>query len=182
MLVLVIGDFHVPYRAQALPAKFKKLLVPGKIQHILCTGNLSSRDMYDYLKSLATDVHIVRGEFDDNAQWPDTKVVTVGQFKIGVTHGHQLIPWGDAAPLSALQRQLGADIVISGHTHRFEAFEKDGRFFLNPGSATGAFSPTQCESVPSFALLDIQAATVVCYVYKLLDDVSVERIEYKKAV
>jgi len=25
--------------------------------------------------------------------------------------------------------------------HRFEAFESDNRFFLNPGSATGAFSP-----------------------------------------
>jgi vacuolar protein sorting-associated protein 29 len=38
MLVLVLGDLHVPYRSQGLPSKFKKLLVPGRIQHILCTG------------------------------------------------------------------------------------------------------------------------------------------------
>ena len=43
MLVLVLGDLHIPHRASALPAKFKKLLVPGRIQHILCTGNLCTK-------------------------------------------------------------------------------------------------------------------------------------------
>jgi len=34
VLVLCIGDLHVPHRATDLPAKFKALLVPGKIHHI----------------------------------------------------------------------------------------------------------------------------------------------------
>lgn len=34
---------------------------------------------------------------------------------------------------------MDVDILLTGHTHRFEAFEKDGRFFVNPGSATGAW-------------------------------------------
>lgn len=35
--------------------------------------------------------------------------------------------------------------------------------------------------VPSFVLMDIQAVTVVAYVYQLHgDDVKVDRIEYKK--
>lgn len=35
---------------------------------------------------------------------------------------------------------------------------------------------------PSFVLMDIQASTVVTYVYQLIsDDVKVERIEYKKS-
>lgn len=29
VLVLVIGDLHIPYRVHDLPAKFKKLLVSG---------------------------------------------------------------------------------------------------------------------------------------------------------
>ena len=41
------------------------LQVPGKIQHILCTGNLCSKETYDYLKTLASDVHVVKGDFDD---------------------------------------------------------------------------------------------------------------------
>ncbi len=120
MLVLVLGDLHIPHRSSSLPSKFKKLLVPGRIQHILCTGlsvkvgfiwfliftrpyltrrffsgNLCSKDSFDYLKTLANDVHVVRGDFDDSNAWPEQKVVTVGQFKIGLCHGHQLVPWGD---------------------------------------------------------------------------------------
>ncbi|KAM9118163.1 vacuolar protein sorting-associated protein 29-like isoform 1-T1 [Pangshura tecta] len=180
-LVLVLGDLHIPHRCNSLPAKFKKLLVPGKIQHILCTGNLCTKESYDYLKTLAGDVHVVRGDFDENLNYPEQKVVTVGQFKIGLIHGHQVIPWGDTASLALLQRQLDVDILISGHTHKFEAFEHENKFYINPGSATGAYNALEINIIPSFVLMDIQASTVVTYVYQLIgDDVKVERIEYKK--
>uniref|UniRef100_A0A8C7Y0Y7 Vacuolar protein sorting-associated protein 29 n=1 Tax=Oryzias sinensis TaxID=183150 RepID=A0A8C7Y0Y7_9TELE len=176
------GDLHIPHRCNTLPAKFKKLLVPGKIQHILCTGNLCTKESYDYLKTLAGDVHIVRGDFDENLNYPEQKVVTVGQFKIGLIHGHQVIPWGDMASLALLQRQLDVDILISGHTHKFEAFENENKFYINPGSATGAYNALERNIIPSFVLMDIQASTVVTYVYQLIgDDVKVERIEYKKS-
>ena len=29
--------------------------------------------------------------------------------------------------------------LFIGNTHQFEAFEIDGKFFVNPGSATGAY-------------------------------------------
>lgn len=52
---------------------------------------------------------------------------------------------------------MGVDVLISGHTHvrhhlseawltffqEFAAYEKDGRIFLNPGTATGAYSGFQ---------------------------------------
>lgn len=63
--MLVLGDFHIPFRCHNLPAKFKKILVPNRIQHILCTGNLCTKESYDYLKTLASDVHVVQGDFDD---------------------------------------------------------------------------------------------------------------------
>ncbi|GBP87720.1 Vacuolar protein sorting-associated protein 29 [Eumeta japonica] len=182
MLVLVLGDLHIPHRCASLPAKFKKLLLPGRIQHILCTGNLCTKDSYDYLKTLASDVHVVRGDFDENSTYPEQKVVTVGQFRIGLVHGHQVVPWGDEETLALIQRQLDVDILISGHTHRFEAYEHENKFYINPGSATGAYNALLRNPVPSFVLMDIQSSTVVTYVYKLLgDEVKVERIEYKKA-
>lgn len=64
-LVLVLGDLHIPYRVSGLPHEFRKLLTPGRIQHILCTGNLCTKETVDYLKTLTADVHIVRGDFDD---------------------------------------------------------------------------------------------------------------------
>jgi len=181
MLVLVLGDLHIPHRCGSLPAKFKKLLVPGRIQHILCTGNLVAKDSFDYLKTLANDVHIVRGDFDDNSNYPEQKVVTVGQFRIGLTHGHQVVPWGDPDQLAIVQRRLNVDILISGHTHKFEAYEHENKFYINPGSATGAFHPLERNVIPSFVLMDIQSSVVVTYVYQLIgDEVKVERIEYKK--
>jgi vacuolar protein sorting-associated protein 29 len=181
MLVLVLGDLHIPHRASSVPAKFKKLLVPGKIQHILCTGNLCNKDSFDYLKTLASDVHVVRGDFDDNIGYPEQKVVTVGQFRIGLCHGHQVVPWGDVQSLGMVQRQLDVDILISGQTHKFEAYEHESKFYINPGSATGSYSALNSSIIPSFVLLDIQQSTVIAYVYQLIgDDVKVERIEYKK--
>merc|ERR1712109_427284 len=183
MLVLVLGDLHIPHRASALPAKFKKLLVPGRIQHILCTGNLCTKETLDYLKTLASDVHVVRGEFDETLNYPEQKVVTVGQFRIGVCHGHQVVPWGDQESLALINRQLDCDILITGHTNKFEAYEHENKFYVNPGSATGAYSALEAEIIPSFILMDIQSSTVVTYVYQLIDDeVKVDRIEYKKLI
>mgnify|MGYP002718889561 CR=1 FL=1 len=70
-------------------------------------------------------------------------------------------------------------------TCRFEAFEFEGRFFVNPGSATGAWSGlwngsalgaclsveklTCSEATPSFALMDVQGPVIVTYVYQLVD-------------
>lgn len=226
MLVLVLGDLHIPHRCGNLPLKFKKLLVPGRIHHILVTGNttfllflfyppsfhilkhfllgnLCTKESHDYLKTLASDVHIVRGDFDDNPSYPEQKVVTVGQFRIGLVHGHQVIPWGDPDSLAIIQRQLDVDILISGHTHKFEAYEHENKFYINPGSATGAYNPVNPNNIiPSFVLMvrhegwgkwevdlmifvnlqDIQSSTVVTYVYQLVDqEVKVERIEYKKS-
>ena len=63
---------------------------------------------------------------------------------------------GDIESLSMLQRQLDVDILITGHTHKFEAFERNNKFFINPGSATGAFNALNrfvdrlCHSFPTY--------------------------------
>ncbi|CAB3402324.1 unnamed protein product [Caenorhabditis bovis] len=154
------------------------------MQHVLCTGNLCTRETFDYLRSLSSDVHVVRGDFDDESlKYPDTKVVTVGQFRIGVCHGHQVIPWGDPRMLELLARQLDVDVLVTGNTYECTAYEKNGKFFVDPGSATGAFSVNKDGPVtPSFALLDVQSDSVVTYLYRLIDDnVKVDRHIFKKS-
>lgn len=71
---------------------------------------------------------------------PPSQIITHGPLRIGIVHGHQVVPLGDTESLSAVARSLDVDILVSGATHKFEAFEFEGRFFLNPGSATGAFT------------------------------------------
>ena len=65
VLVLVIGDLHIPHIIHDLPAKFKKLLVPGKIQQIICTGNVCDKETLEYLRTVAPDVNVVRGDYDE---------------------------------------------------------------------------------------------------------------------
>lgn len=98
-----------------------------------------TKEQYDELRHLAPNVHVVRGSFDDDASFPETKVVQIGQFKIGLIHGHQIVPWGDSHSLAAVQRQLDVDILITGHTHKNEVNEYGGKWFINPGSITGAY-------------------------------------------
>ena len=133
---------NIPQRAHDLPAKFKKLLIPGKIQQIISPGNLCDRETYDYLKGIASDLHVVRGDMDDAPSLPYAKIIQHGPIRFGVVHGHQVIPNGDEDALACTARQLDVDVLIHGYTHQWEARERiqDGRFYVNPGSATGSFS------------------------------------------
>ncbi len=45
------------------------------MQHVLCTGNLCSKEVYERLKGIAKNMHVVRGDLDDNVGFPETKVV-----------------------------------------------------------------------------------------------------------
>ena len=51
------------------------------------------------------------------------------------------------------------DVLLFGGDHRFQAYELEGKFFCNPGSATGAMSTGWLEEgeevVPSFCLMDV---------------------------
>jgi len=113
------------------------------MQHVICTGNLGSKAQYEELRSLAPSVHIVEGDYEytssvDNTDttfsFPDTKVIQVGQFSIGVIHGHQVIPWGDHMALAMIRRKLNVDILVSGHTHQNEVVEHEGYYHINPVS------------------------------------------------
>jgi vacuolar protein sorting-associated protein 29 len=140
--------------------QFKKLLSPGKIGQVLCLGNITDKETYDFLRATAPDLQVVKGDFDTEA--PNlalSKVVQHGGLRIGFTHGHTIIPQGDADSLLITARQMDVDVLLWGGTHKFEAYELEGKFFVNPGSASGAFSTGWWadgeEPTPSFCLMDV---------------------------
>ncbi|KAL2930216.1 Vacuolar protein sorting-associated protein 29 [Bienertia sinuspersici] len=138
-------------------------------------------EVHDYLKTICPDLHVARGEYDEDARYPETKTLTIGQFKLGLCHGHQVIPWGDLDSLAMLQRQLDVDILVTGHTHQFTAYKHEGGVVINPGSATGSYSSITYDVNPSFVLMDIEGLRVVVYVYELIDgEVKVDKIDFKK--
>ena len=181
-LVLVVGDMFVPQRAQDIDPQFKSILIPNKLQHVLSLGNIGSNESYDWLQSLSNDFHKVKGDFDE-ADLPEKKVVTIGEFKIGMIHGHQILPIGDIESLSYLARELDCDIFISGNTHQTSAKVLDNKLFINPGSISGAFSNVVADPSPSFILMVLTGAEAIIYFYVLNDKTQkfdVNKIEYRK--
>lgn len=79
--------------------------------------------------------------------------------------------------LLAEANRLDVDVLCwSGGTHRFECFEYMDKFFVNPGSATGAMTTDWAvggegmagegeEVVPSFCLMDV--SFVSCFFFFL---------------
>ena len=181
-LVLVVGDMFVPQRSPDIDEQFKTILIPNKLQHVLSLGNIGSRESYDWLKSLSNDFHTVKGDYDEG-DLPEKKVVQIGEFKIGMIHGHQVLPWGDLDSLTNIQRELGCDILLSGHTHQIDIKVKDKKFYINPGSISGAFSHLIADPNPSFILMVLQGEEAIVYSY-ILNDKSqkfeLSKIEFSK--
>lgn len=92
---------------------------------------------------------------------PLTQVVAHGSLRIGFLEGFTLVS-NEPDLLLAEANKLDVDVLCWGGTHRFECFEYMDKFFVNPGSATGAFSTgwgtaegEDGEVVPSFCLMDV---------------------------
>ena len=147
---------------------------------------MNDRDTFEFLRGIAPDLQLVKGDFDvDAPNLPLSKVVTPGApntpgaavpptssstntnagaagnatgLRIGFTHGHTIVPTADPDALLIAARQMDVDVLLWGGTHKFEAYELEGRFFVNPGSATGAFTTHgggKEDIVPSFCLMDV---------------------------
>ena len=181
-LVLVVGDMFLPQRSPDINEQFKAILTPNKVQHVLWLGNIGNQETYDWLKSLSKDFHIVKGDFDQDDA-PEKKMIQIGDFNIGLIHGHQVLPWGDLESLGMVQRSLGCDILISGHTHKTNVVVKDNILYINPGSFSGAFSPLIEDTIPSFVLMVLTGDEAIVYLYTLSDrskKFEVNKYDYKK--
>lgn len=67
---------------------------------------------------------------------------------------------------------MDVDVLLWGGTMRFEAYELEGKFFVNPGSATGAVGTGSWREedgpeggVPSFCLMDVGRLELLFWPY-----------------
>ena len=121
----------------------------------------------------------MKGDFDESLNLPQTKTVQIGNIKFGLIHGHQVVPWGDLEALSSVARQLDVDVLISGHTHKQSINQYDGRYFINPGSVSGAYSANCRDVIPSFILLAVQGDDIVAFVYEIINgEESINQIDF----
>lgn len=118
----LVSDTHGLLRAEALEA------LRGS-DFIIHAGDIGNAGVLAELARLAP-VTAVRGN-NDRGSWAsnlrETEVLNVAELSIYVIH--------DIAKLDIDPVAAGFHAVISGHSHRPHAAERDGVLYVNPGSA-----------------------------------------------
>lgn len=76
----------------------------------------------------------VEGNNDVFYDYPFEQIVTIGEIKALVTHGHRYLFSERLEKLHAQAKRLGCQLVCFGHTHVFYTEQKDGVCIVNPGS------------------------------------------------
>lgn len=80
--------------------------------------------------------HIVKGNCDLSAPFPDSLLLEFRKKRIFACHGHLFGVKGGLGPYTAEARMHKADIALFGHTHRAFTRYGDGLYLMNPGSLT----------------------------------------------
>lgn len=103
------------------------------------------RMLYPKLKFYA-----VRGNCDFSSQEPTLSELNIGGKRILYAHGHLHSVKSSLQPLIKTARNIDADILLYGHTHRGHVAYEDGLYIMNPGS------PVQPrDSKASYGVIDI---------------------------
>ena len=132
MLIGLISDTHIPDRARIIPQNVIDAF--EGVDLIIHAGDLTSLRVIEELEKIAP-VMAVQGNMDraNEINLPKAKTIEAEGLKIGVVHG-EVYPRGDTQQLVYLAKELGADILVSGHSHQPKIEKTDGVLLINPGS------------------------------------------------
>lgn len=127
--ILVFSDSHGETK------NMKQIIenMPG-VTAVIHLGDLN-RDI-QFLEDNFFDFPIygVQGNNDFSGLYPNEKMLTIGEKKIFITHGHYYLSHWDSAPLKHIPQAAEADLILFGHTHVAEKELFDGKILANPGS------------------------------------------------
>ena len=130
----VIADTHMPRGRRQLPADCRRHLEQADL--ILHVGDLTGRPFLEELERIGPPLRVVQGNADEQALrnvLPESLVLELEGSRIVLLH--------DPGPAAGREERLaarfpGCSAVIFGHTHRPQAEQRGGVWFLNPGSPT----------------------------------------------
>ena len=80
-------------------------------------------------------IHLVRGNTDSASGGIDEALLTLEGMRVFLTHGHLYGVKNGVYEIARKGREVGADIVLFGHTHRPFVTYSEGLWLMNPGCA-----------------------------------------------
>jgi len=117
--IAVISDTHGLLRDEVIETA-------KECDAIFHLGDIGSKEVYDQLNQLGK-LYAVKGNVD--GEWakdlPDDLFVELYEFSFYLVH--------DKSKISE-ERSKKADIIIYGHSHRYEMYEEGLKIYFNPGS------------------------------------------------
>jgi len=84
----------------------------------------------EHLESFAA----VKGNNDTEYDYPETRVIDLGECKILMIHGHQYFMGTRLEQLAKRAKHIGCTMAFFGHTHVFHVSTLEGVLLVNPGS------------------------------------------------
>lgn len=147
MRYLIISDTHQMH--MNLLETLEKL---GPIDGVIHLGDAEGYE--EQIKEWAGECvfHIVRGNNDTNFTLPMEQELLIGGKKVFLTHGHRYHVYSGIESLKKKAKDVGAEIVLFGHTHEPFFVVSDQITFFNPGSIS---RPRQQGRIPTYGLLEI---------------------------
>ncbi len=114
----------------------------GKVDMVIHAGDFY-QDILCLANRTGVDVHGVVGNCDWRVPGPHEEVLELCGHRIYLTHGHLYGVMKSLLRLTDRAQEVGAEMVIFGHTHIPQNEKVDGIRCLNPGSVARPRIPGQ---------------------------------------
>lgn len=146
MKILIVSDSHG--RIGNLSHVIDKV---SPIDMLIHLGDFEGHE--DEVELLAgCSTYMVGGNNDYFSNLDREKVIHIGNDTIFMCHGHRYGVNFGVERIKEVGRQLGANIVMFGHTHKPMIDLSDDVAVINPGSIT---QPRQEGRVPTYIIMDV---------------------------
>ncbi len=130
MKIVVMSDTHLNYATEELEKICSRFCEGADL--VIHLGDWARGGILTFMETYPLEA--VCGNMDDQVireRLPSKKVVRVGEFRIGMTHG-----WGSGQdlPRRLLHEFQDVDAILFGHTHQPLLKQDNGVLLFNPGS------------------------------------------------
>ena len=129
-MIVVLSDTHARQQPQ-LDSHLRSAIEAAEL--VIHAGDFTTAPVYSYFEGLAEELVAVTGNRDRSPlreKLPAETTTTQGELTLTVVHGHR----HDDTSLSMLGRQEGADVLVTGHSHKPVIERMGEQLLLNPGS------------------------------------------------
>lgn len=133
MRIIVISDTHGIY------SRLSSVVTNNKNADMFIHLGDCNDECHDFLQSnpeYREKFHMIKGNCDYGSHEPVFKIIEAAGHRIFATHGHRYAVNFDLGTIITTAEENECDIILFGHTHVQLSSYQDGKYILNPGSAS----------------------------------------------